>query len=318
MSTPVVNTVLNATQTHSSNTPIPKCLWVLFRLINKVHRVWRWFRHASVYSNPDNFSGLITGHIVSFIFEKSRALRVAAQVVMICRHLLECIEQMKVIAQAYKDWINAIKGNYQSKVKITWEKSESSCLPPSLMHSIRTKFHKCIERIVKVAVATFYMIKSLFVLSMYIMDAIEAFSMSPEKSSESRNQFFVNGKFVLDAILEKQRDLVKTIDENKELIQDILTGIKAPFGVGKLRYYTNLTVNATIITKAIIIDTPVSIVNFIKRSVVTGYYYVFGKNESGTVQEDEERHYKPVFPVSQHARNRKFVHYRADVAAAAA
>lgn len=239
MTVAVVNTVHTTVHTARTLTPVkvhvPGILWGIFSFIHKIHRIWRWYRKAEIYTNPKNFNQLIAGHVVNFAVGDSLVLRVAAQCILIATRIIACVEQIGVVSQAYRNWVNAITGNYQNTTKPKWDKGESkSCCSVSSAHWWKSVFNSIIERIKRIAVTTFLMFKELFVLNMRFMDAIESFSMSPETRNESINELFVNGTKFLDTMEKQQELLVDCLYENKPVVASILKGIGCKYTVTQL------------------------------------------------------------------------------------
>ena len=115
---------------------LSKYMWAAFISLNRVHGAWRWYRRAALYSNPENFSQLIAGHLIKFICGESALIRVAAQSVLIATRLIACAQQQKSLYKEGKRLIAAIKGDYAYPVDVPWiTDSHSSIFSPSTIYS---------------------------------------------------------------------------------------------------------------------------------------------------------------------------------------
>lgn len=229
---PVVNVVHSSAESlMPADTKIPGCAWGFFSAIHKVHRVWRWYTKAKIYSNPDNFYKLVGGHVLNLTMGDNVLLRIAAQCVLIVTRILKCVNQMVALTKAYHNWIDAIKGNYthyhsMKKISPIYENSTKGCLSAT--------FGAIIERVKRIAIATFHLLKCLFKLSMCFMDAIESFSLSPTTRNESINELFVNSTSFIDDLVKNQRRLLDCLEDNHNLVSQILEGIGSPMKVNVL------------------------------------------------------------------------------------
>lgn len=216
---------------------IPGPLWSIISLITKAHGVWDWYRWGDVYSNPNNFHALVAGHAVNLIVGDSLLVRIAAQCVLIAARILACVEQIRIVAQAYRNWINALTGQRYTITKVRWDKGiDKTSFATATLRWWKDAFMSVVDRIVRIAVATFMLFKEMFILSMRFMDAIKAFSMSPEKQNEAVNELFVNGGLFVDKMVTEQQALVDYLSDkdNEEFVGNILTGIGSKYTVENL------------------------------------------------------------------------------------
>lgn len=240
---PVVNVVHSSAQhMMPADVTMPGCAWGMFSAIHKVHRVWRWYTKAKIYTNPDNFYSLVAGHVVNYAFGDSVLLKIAAQCVLIVNKILKCVNQMVNLSKAYYNWVDAIKGNYThhfsfKKISPIYETSTKGCL--------ESTFGAIIERIKRIAIATFHLLKCLFKLSMCFMDAIESFSLSPATQNEAINELFVNSITSIDMLVKNQQRLLDGLENNHALITEILEGIGSPFKVNQLIDVVTTSLGAT-------------------------------------------------------------------------
>lgn len=218
---------------------LPRFASIVFTGLHKVHRLWRWYRKADVYSNPDNFAGLLAGHAVNFLVGDALVLRVAAQCVFIATRILECVQQQALVCRAFRKCIDAFCGTYVVTPKIQWVKKSatslgSSCFSAYSINWQRQFFRTLGYRIKWIACSILQLFTEIFKLSMRIMDAIESFSLSPRTRNESINEFFVNGTRCMDVLVQNKQCLLKSLIDNKPIIADILQGVNPAYKVEHL------------------------------------------------------------------------------------
>lgn len=78
------------------------------------------------------------------------------------------------------------------------------------------------ERICRIAYCTFDLFSRIFVLSMSIMDVIDAFCWSPATKNDAVNESFVNISKWMSTIVENKENLLEGLTENKGLIERLL------------------------------------------------------------------------------------------------
>lgn len=191
---------------------LPPFLWTGFAALNKVHSLWRWYRRVEVYSNPNNFAQLLAGHAVNFIIGDIVVVRIAAQCLLISTRLLECVQQQAALCQAGRAWKDAILGHYPQPVRCSWDAS--------------WKVAGCVlwNRIQRIALCSLNLFEHTFRLSMRIMDAIDAFCLSPYTRNEGVNEGFVNAMKWMDTIVENKEKLLRGVVDNQIIIERILRG----------------------------------------------------------------------------------------------
>lgn len=230
--TPVVNVVQSSTHILvPAAVKVPGILSGLATVILKIRLLWSWYRWGKVYTNENNWYKLVAGHVVNYVFGDSVILRIAAQCILIANRIFKCVNQTVKLSQDYHKWVDAIKGNYSHqhsmrKVSAVYEMTNAGCC--------QSTFGAVWERIKRVAIATFNLIKRVFKLTMYFMDAIDSFYISPATRNESINQLFVNGTSFLDNLVKNQERLLDMIENNRKLVAHILSGVGSTFTVAML------------------------------------------------------------------------------------
>lgn len=198
-----------------SSLRLPPFLWRAFTTLNKVHGLWRLFRRAEVYTNPDNLAHLLAGHTLNVLVGDIVVLRIAAQCLLISTRLLECVQQQSILCNKGTAWKEAVMGRYPKPIYSDWKKS-------TFMGSCDNHLQALGNRVQRIASHTLSLFVQTFRFSMCIIDTIDAFCLSPYTRSEALNESFVNAMKWMDAIVENKDDLLSGIIENQSIIERIL------------------------------------------------------------------------------------------------
>lgn len=196
-----------------SQTRLPPVAWTAFSLLNKVHGAWRWYRRIELYRNPNNLSQLLAGHVVNFALGDVLLLRIAAQCLLISTRILECVQQQATLCRSGRRWIAEVKGHYPTPIIDNWEKSG---------HAWQRTWTSLRNRVKRIAVSTFEVLKETFKLSMCIMDAIDTFCLSPYTRNEGINEGFVNAIKWLDTLVENKEELLAGMVKHRAIIERIV------------------------------------------------------------------------------------------------
>lgn len=244
---PIVNTVHRTTLSLLPATEqIPRPIWIIFSGAHYIHRLWRWYRHTKVYSNPSNFQSLALGHVLNYVAGDSTLLRIAAQCVLIANRILTCVEQYGNVYAAYQRLNQAIRNHYPRHHIPRWPiKQHSSIYSPSTKQWLRSGWHSAIERFKRIAIALFNVMKELGKLSLCLMDAIETFSLSPTTRNESINQLFVNATQSIDQLVDTQESLREGLTQNREIISSFLIEMGSSYKVEHLISAVETTMKGT-------------------------------------------------------------------------
>lgn len=202
-----------------------------YQLIHKVHRVWRWYRRAELYSNPDNFLSLAAGHGLNWLGGgNSSVINIAAQVLLVASRIITCVEaQIEVVREARALWVDAVNPYYLPP-RVEWkdEAVNSRWISPSDRIEWKKMWGALMERIKRVAYRLFSLGKKLFLLSMKTLDAAEAFSYN-NNSSERINELFVNSRKCLSLLADNQELLLHGLQKNKGVIASLLGNTHSVF-----------------------------------------------------------------------------------------
>jgi hypothetical protein len=214
---------------------LPSPLWTAFALLNKAHSVWRWIRRIELYRNPENLAQLLAGHVVNFALGDVLLLRIAAQCLLISTRVLECVQQQTTVYHAGKRWIAAIKGDYPKPTQNIWDTHYAT-----RGETVKSCLKNRMERIVR---STLSLFKHTFILSMCLMDAVDAFCLSPFTRNEGINEGFVNAIKWLDTLTENKEELLQGLVDNQPIIEKILA--KSPFTYKQLHDGVERTLERT-------------------------------------------------------------------------
>lgn len=207
---------------------LPPLIWSAFTAFNQVHSIWRWYRRAELYRNPDNFSQLLAGHAINRIFGDVFILRVAAQCLLIATRILQCVQQQASLYREGERFIDALSGRFPAPVSVFWTKEQKSgWLSPSTVHWWKITSGNLWNRIARIAFCALHFGKKAFTLSMLIMDAADAFYLSPSTRNEGIHEGFVNVIKWLNTIVDQKEELLAGISQNREIIEKIID--KSPF-----------------------------------------------------------------------------------------
>jgi hypothetical protein len=211
----------------SPEVSLPTPLMVVFSVFNRIHRVWRWYRRAKVYSNPNNFLALAGGHALNFVAGERLLVRISALSVLIAQRIMLVVDQIRESQESYRKLKSCFNDEY-SKV-IEYKSVGGSFISPSTATELKYRMHRMIEKTKKIFLCFIRLFKECFVLSMRMIDAIEMFYLSPETRNEGINEIFVNGTQLLDRLEENRQVLQDSIKNSKPLIEKILKGIGSKF-----------------------------------------------------------------------------------------
>lgn len=216
------------TQISPASGKIPTPLWAIFEVFQKCHRLWRWYRRAELYSNPDNFLKLAAGHTVQFAVGEQLLLRIAAQTILIATRILQCVEEHQGLLNQWERVQYTFEGTYRAPFPNEHYLDGMPFLSSSTIYWWETEGRSQLDRIRRLAEESLQLCWQAFRLSMTIMDAIEAFSLSPESQREGVNELFINGTKWIDQLVKNKEVLLNSLEENQELIQKVLHGIGSP------------------------------------------------------------------------------------------
>jgi hypothetical protein len=235
MTSLIVNTVYDTTHAAiPSNVKVPREVWGVFKVINKVHRMWWWYRRAKIYTNPENFFKLAAGHSVNFLMGKNIVLRVAAQCVLIVTKILDCAEAHVDLYNACCQFRAVVRGRFSRGHSTNWSKESNRLFSPSTIFWWKSLVKRAAHFLKDFIINTFVIFKNIFKLSMVTIDTINSFSVSPETRNEAINEVFINATRWLNKLVDNQELLISKLTDYQEIIGKILKGIGSKITPEKL------------------------------------------------------------------------------------
>lgn len=212
---------------------LPHPIWTAFTALNKVHYLWRWYRKAELYRQPDNLFQLFTGHLINVAIGDSLLLRVAAQTLLVATRLLECSEQQSILNDEARQWCLALKGEYPKPLHFSWDSTKGHILfSPTTVYKWKISFHAMYYRIHRTALLTFSLFFESFKLTMKMMDLIDVFSWNPTIKDEAINESIINLKKWLSSLVDNKEKLLSGLQKNKLVVKRLLKA--TPFSYEQL------------------------------------------------------------------------------------
>jgi hypothetical protein len=221
-----------AQQTVSQGSEMSGFLGTCYQMIHKVHRLWRWYRRAEVYCNPDNILKLAAGHSVNWLAGDNAIVNVAAQVVLVATRITDCVEEQVCVAYEAKKFWSRASDPYALCPKVKWNKSVEgrAWISPSAVMWWKEVLVWIVDRIKRIAKGIFSIAKRLFLLSMKTLDAAEAFSYDKVKN-ERLNELFVNSSKCLKVLVQNKVLLMHGLKKYRRVIKQILQNTHSMFTV---------------------------------------------------------------------------------------
>jgi hypothetical protein len=202
---------------------LPPSIWLTFTYLNKIHGLWRWYRHAELYTHQDNLVKLLAGQVLNAVATDSLLIRVAAQCLLVATRLMQCIEQQQALIRSKDALIDNLQGRYPAPVNVEWTaaKKWSVLTSPSQFHA-KVRLQNICNSTKRAFLATAILFKELFLLSMAIMDVIDAFCWSQEVKRVALTESFINIGLWLDKTVKNRDELLKGIEANQAVIERLL------------------------------------------------------------------------------------------------
>jgi hypothetical protein len=221
----VSNLVRSATFELSS-TPyvLPAGARIAFLALHRIHRIWRWIRLGNVYRDPNNFAQLAAGHGLNYMLGDSAMVRLSAISVLIASRILHSVDEFEQLQRSWVQLKDAFNNHYAAPVNCSWSQPHG-LFSLSTVIWIKTNGKSLIIRVQWIAIGLFKIGKHSFLLSMRLVDAIEAFSLSPAIRNEGINLLFVNSGTCLTKLNDNKDLLLDSLESNKEIIEKILQGL---------------------------------------------------------------------------------------------
>jgi hypothetical protein len=208
-------------------TTIPTPLLIIYDAIHRVHRMWRWYRKATIYSNPNNFVSLACGHTLNYLAGDRLLVRISALSVLIANRIMMVVDQIFRLQESIRKLQNSCRDEYSEVTK--YEIVTGSFFSPSTLSEAKYTLRNTLEKIRRIFFCVLHVLKDTFLLSMRMIDAIEMFYLSPQSREEGINEIFVNGSEMLSTLEENQANLLNSLKKCKGIIDKVLKGIGSEY-----------------------------------------------------------------------------------------
>ena len=221
-----VGTIVHTATVELSATPsiLPTPAKFAFLALHKVHRFWRWIRLGNIYSDPNNFAQLAAGHGLNYIISDSALVRISAISVLIAARIFQAVQEYEKLQDSWLRMNDAFHNHYPTPIHCKWDQQYNFfSLSTVIWFKINTKVLIC--RIQVVAICIFKVGKHALLLSLRLVDAIEAFSLKPEIREEGINLIFVNTSTCMSQLVNNKDFLLESLESNQEVIEKILNGL---------------------------------------------------------------------------------------------
>lgn len=198
-------------------------------MFNFLHRIWSYWRRGKLYAN--HFGKMMAGHALNAVAGDNRWLQIAAQCVLIAQRILTCVEQQVKVWRSCHKLSDAFFNRYPSAITRKWSKQSSAFLSPS---SARwwLEFFIAVYMYLKILIwRILRLIYHFFKLSMVTMDAIEAFSFSPEKCHEAITELFVNSSDCVDKSARNGQRILDMLKEHKPIVESVFSSLGSSWSV---------------------------------------------------------------------------------------
>lgn len=227
----IVNKATLELSTTQSVLPVPAK--IAFLAFHKLHRIWRWIRLGNIYSDPNNFAHLAAGHGLNYVIGDSALVRISAISVLIATRILHTVREYEKLQDSWLRMKDAFQCHYETPVRYNWDQ-KSGFFSLSTVIWFKTTTKSVILRIQVVAIAIFKVGKHFFLLSLRLVDAIEAFSLKPEIREEGINLMFVNTSTCMSHLVNNKDFLLESLESNQKVIEKVLEGLGSQLTVETL------------------------------------------------------------------------------------
>lgn len=217
----------SANTSSSATASLPRPLHLLYAGFYRVRLLWSGWRKAKIYANRNNFYALACGHGLNCIAGDRAIVRMSAIAVVIAHRIMMFMDQLFQMQDRVGKLRNSFRDEYSKVIK--YEHVKSSVLSPSTLSEAKWRLKSCIEKIKRIAINLLMIIKDTFVLSMRMIDAIEAFYMSPDTRDQGVNELFVNWGELVDTLEDNQENLQKSLKKCQPIIDEFLEAIGSEF-----------------------------------------------------------------------------------------
>lgn len=207
---------------------LPPVVWGLFQplhIIRKTWHCWRVYHQVDFLINDASFCSIIAGAKIG----NSIPVRCFAYLCLLSNRVHMCQDLAEDLSDTYRQLIDAIKGKYESPRESTWIQGQGSS-PFSATFINSRQMRALIDRAKRIIICIFHLIKEIFLLSMYLLDTLDAFFINPlDPTHDVRiNELFRNFHYSIDHLVKDQELLLCSMNKNKVFIEKILTVLHSP------------------------------------------------------------------------------------------
>lgn len=199
--------------------------------IYRVHRLWRWYRRAEIYTNPDNILCLAVGHGLDWLGGgNSVVINLAAHILLVATRIHACVEEQVQVTRAARALCSERTSCHLLLRKLKWKRSLKKHHWLSLSSKISWKqtFLWLVVRIKRLAGKLLSLGQRLFLLSMKTLDAAEAFSYNNNRQ-ERIHELFINSKKCLEVLISEKELLLHGLKKYRGIIAQILENTHSMF-----------------------------------------------------------------------------------------
>lgn len=180
---------------------------------------WLWRR----VTDSDNRVSQVVDKVLKFFNDDDALMRAFGMAVLIPTRILQCVEQQNQLHCACKNWVSAIKGKTLIKDKSEWKRHCGwGWVSVSTVIWLHNQGKTLILRIQQVAICTLQVGKHVLILSLRVMDMIEALSFSSTAEEEGVKELCVNVKQLKQNFVANKGLLIRALKENKALVARIV------------------------------------------------------------------------------------------------
>lgn len=222
-----------------SSVVLPVGLSAGYSVVHYLHGTWRWYRWGKKHADVDNLFKIAADHGFAFLVGDNKVVQLAAQCVMIVRCISDGADGYVKLFRSYQKLEKVVRGQYPYFEEKPWVKeSPVSWISPSGWHSITASLEKAAFYISQMVQRIFKLMQALFTLSMLMLDAVDAFSMSASKRHEAVGEMVSNSSKLINQSAGNAALLLEKLKANRAAIQEILkssgTGCTAEQLIGGL------------------------------------------------------------------------------------
>lgn len=241
-----VNTV--TTSLLPAKTHIPPYIMSALGRIRHIWVSWRWFRQGQLYTNKNNLYNLMCGNIVAGLGGKCDAIRRASYVLLIANRIICCRRLISNLGDTISGLWDAVRGKYPPPINCSWKRQwKTNVFSASTEFWIREKALSFKMYMLRIWEFTVRFFKELFLLSMYILETIDAFFIDPKNPNHDVriNEIFINGASCLDEVVTAEESFLGALRNHKDIIEPLLEKLNSPISYAALERSVSKTLNGT-------------------------------------------------------------------------